>query len=139
MAAKGWLQPADTQGREDEVRAMMQSWAEEYADAKSFEAALDSARVPLGTVKAVADIPNEQWAQERQVFATIDVNGEERLVPRSPVRFNQQLAGPKESPGSGSALRGAHNRETLMSVLGLSADEVDALEKQGVLQDESNS
>ena len=137
MTERGWSSTKDTQGKEQEVKAVMQAWAQEYPDVAAFEAALDEARVPLGTVKAVSEIPDEDWAKERQVFAEIDVNGERRIIPRSPVRFNNELAGPSGDVGAGSALRGAHNQQTLEDVLGLSAEEVQQMQNDGVLQEES--
>ena len=137
MNALGWSSTKDTQGKEQEVKAVMQRWAQEYPNVTAFEAALDEARVPLGTVKAVADIPKEDWARERQVFTEIDVNGERRIIPRSPVRFNNELSGPGSETGDGAALRGAHNKETLQSVLGLSDGEIQDLENDGALQNET--
>ncbi len=131
--AIGWLSPRDTQGKEKKVKATMQRWADEYQNAEEFEAALDSARVPLGTVKALADIPSETWAKDRQVFVDIDVNGTPRKIPRSPVRFNDTPAGPSERPDRGAMPRGAHNRSTLQQVLGLNDSTLDALEADGVL------
>ncbi|NKB98108.1 MAG: hypothetical protein GKR90_06390 [Pseudomonadales bacterium] len=138
MAERGWFSPKETQLQEGAVKELMQMWAQEYDHVAEFESALDAARVPLGTVKAVADVPQEAWAQERQVFVEIDVNGERRLIPRSPVRFNNELAGPSEKLGAGSALRGAHNRETIERVLDLSPAELDRLEKEGILQAEKD-
>lgn len=137
LHARGWQSPKDTQDKAEEVKALMQSWAEEFSSVEAFEAALDSARVPLGTVKAVADIPSEAWAQERNVFVDIDINGEQRSIPRSPVRFNNQLAGPSESVGHGATLRGGHNRSTLKAVLDISDAELDRLEAADVLQAET--
>lgn len=137
LHARGWQSPKDTQDQANEVKALMQTWAQEFASVEAFEAALDSARVPLGTVKAVADIPGEAWAKERDVFVEIDINGERRSIPRSPVRFNAQLAGPSEAAGQGATLRGGHNRSTLKAVLGISDAEVDRLEAANVLQSES--
>ena len=137
LHARGWQSPEDTQNKAEEVKALMQSWAEEFASVEAFEAALDSARVPLGTVKAVADIPGETWAQERKVFVDIDINGEQRSIPRSPVRFNNQLAGPSEAIGQGATLRGGHNRSTLKAVLDISDGELDRLEAANVLQAET--
>lgn len=136
MAERGWRSPKDTQDQDDAVKELMQAWALEYDHVSEFEMALDTARVPLGTVKAVADVPNEAWAQERQVFVAIDVNGARRLIPRSPVRFNHALAGPTEQADAGAALRGAHNRYTLTRVLHLSDAEINQLEKEGVLLSE---
>jgi crotonobetainyl-CoA:carnitine CoA-transferase CaiB-like acyl-CoA transferase len=51
------------------------------------------------------------------------------MLPRSPFRFSQASAGTSGRP----AWQGEHNREVLREVLGLSDDQVDALERDGVL------
>jgi crotonobetainyl-CoA:carnitine CoA-transferase CaiB-like acyl-CoA transferase len=129
MEARGWLAPKDTQGCDDEIRELMQAWAGEFASVADFEAALDSARIPLGTVKAVADVIDEQWARERDAFVSVDINGTERWVPRSPTRFSQGDSG----PSTGANLRGAHNHASLKARLGLTDAELDELDAAGVL------
>lgn len=132
LAARGWLKPTDTQGADQEIRALMQSWADAFPTVEAFEAALDSARIPLGVVKAVSDIPNEPWAKERGAFVDIDINGTNRQIPRSPTRFSKGESGPR----GGSYLRGADNEHVCKSVLGLSTDEIKRLTDQGVLLQE---
>ena len=63
--------------------------------------------------------------------------GNRKIIPRSPVRFNNELSGPGSETGDGAALRGAHNKETLQSVLGLSDGEIQDLENDGALQNET--
>lgn len=132
MAQRGWHKPADTQGHDAEIRELMQQWAGEYENVEGFEKALDSARIPLGTVKPLASVASEDWAEHRGALAQIDVNGQPRLIPRSPARFTGSEVGPR----SGSYLRGAHNRDELRRRLGLSDAELDDLEAQGVLLSE---
>ncbi|MFU8814011.1 MAG: CaiB/BaiF CoA transferase family protein [Pseudomonadales bacterium] len=129
LEARGWHGPENTQGREQEINALMQGWAREYDSVAAFEAALDSARIPLGSVKRLADVAAEPWALERGVFTDVDVNGEPVQIPRSPFRFSADQVGPR----SGSYLQGADNRPVLKARLGLSDAELDALEAEGVL------
>jgi CoA:oxalate CoA-transferase len=132
IASHGWLSPADTQGKDEEIRALMQSWADEYSDVTEFELALDSARIPLGTVKALSDAVQEDWATHREALIELDINGLSRKIPRSPARFSESPAGPRR----GSYLRGADNRAELSKRLGLSVKELDDLEAEGVLLSE---
>ncbi|MEZ5557971.1 MAG: CaiB/BaiF CoA-transferase family protein [Pseudomonadales bacterium] len=129
LEARGWHGPEQTQGREREIHALMQAWAAEFDSVAAFEAALDSARIPLGTVKPLAGIAEEPWAQARGVFVEVDVNGQPVRVPRSPFRFSGAEVGPR----SGSYPQGADNRSVLQARLGLSDAELDVLEAEGVL------
>ena len=134
MAERGWHTPVETQGKDKEIRLVMQAWAGEFEDVHALEQALDSARIPLGTVKSVTDAVKEDWAIHRQVMVDLDVNGTSRKVHRSPARFSGAEVGPK----SGAYLRGADNRSELKLKLGLSDSEIDSLEEQGVLLNESH-
>lgn len=129
MQRRGWHTVQDTQGSDDEIRALMQTWASEFESVAEFEAALDSVRIPLGTVKAVADVINEDWAQQRGAFVELDINGAKRHVPRSPARFSGAESGPRR----GAYPRGADNRPSLKKWLGLSDADLDALDAADVL------
>lgn len=129
LAARGWHSPADTQGQDGAIRDLMQHWAREFEDVASFEAALDTARVPLGVVKGLDAIPAEAWAQRRGAFVRVDINGAARWVPRSPVR----VASADTGPTTGAYPRGADNRKTLQRVLNMSEAELTHLEELGVL------
>ena len=129
LETRGWIDFADTQGRDTEVKLLLQQWAEEYADVEAFEAALESARMPLGKVKQLSQMAQEDWAEARGAFSKIDVNGTEVTIPRSPMRFSRAETG----PASGSYLRGADNRAALREVLGYSDEKIDELEGSEVL------
>lgn len=129
MAALGWHSKENTQGKEEEIRQVMQQWAAAYESMADFEAALDSARIPLGKVKPLADVAREDWAIAREAFVEVDANGEAVSIPRSPFRFSGSDAGPT----GGSRLQGADNREALKALLQLSDAALDALEAAGVL------
>ena len=129
LQERGWISPAETQGKDEEIRALMQLWAQEYNTVEAFEAALDVARIPLGTVKSVAQVIEEDWVAEREAVVEVDVNGTPRVIPRSPTRFSGSQTGPR----SGARLRGADNRAVLGEMLGLSEEALDVLEGEGVL------
>jgi len=129
MAALGWHSKENTQGKEEEIRQVMQQWAAEYESMADFEAALDTARIPLGKVKPLAGVAQEDWAIARDAFVEVDANGEAVSIPRSPFRFSRSEAGPT----GGSRLQGADNREALKALLQLSDAALDALEAAGVL------
>ena len=130
MASRGWLTPADTQGHEQAIKALMQEWASEYPSIRAFETALDSARIPLGQVKRLADTIHEDWAVARGAFIGVDVNGTTVQVPRSPMRFSDHSS---IGPRGGAYPRGAHNRSELARRLQLTNEALDALEQRGVL------
>jgi len=133
MADLGWHSHEDTQGQDHKIREVMQTWAAQYADVASFEQALDSARIPLGTVKKLADAAREDWAVHRRALIDIDVNGVQRPVPRAPARFSRAEVGPRR----GSYLRGADNHDVLQTRLGLDDAAIAALQTAGVLQQET--
>ena len=70
---------------------------------------------------------------QRQAFVSIDVNGTDRVVPRSPVRFSSGRTGPQ----SGVTLRGGDNATVLSAVLGLTQAEIEDLTRTGVLLQEA--
>jgi crotonobetainyl-CoA:carnitine CoA-transferase CaiB-like acyl-CoA transferase len=132
LEARGWTGPEATQGQDDAIKALMQTWAAEYPTMTDFEAALSTARIPLGEVKPLADIADEEWARARGAFTDIPLGSESIRVPRSPFRFSNATVGPR----SGASPRGSDNRETLKALLGLTDAEIDELEAAGVLSAE---
>jgi CoA:oxalate CoA-transferase len=126
---RGWFEPTDTQGCEEEIKEIVQRWARAYETLEAFEQALDSARLPLGRVQTLAETPGLDWALARNAFVDIDVNGEKVKVPRSPFRFSVGAVGPK----SGSYPQGEDNRTLLKLKLGIGDEVLDRLESEGVL------
>ncbi|MEM8768799.1 MAG: CaiB/BaiF CoA-transferase family protein [Pseudomonadota bacterium] len=134
LEARGWTDHAATQGQDSAIRELMQRWAAEFPSVAAFEAALAAARIPLGTVKALADVKDEAWAEARGAFTALELGTETVLMPRSPFRFSKAEAGPRAGAGS----RGEDNRAVLGQLLGLSSQELDTLEAQGVLSAETD-
>ncbi len=134
LEARGWTDHASTQGQDEPIRELMQHWAAEFPTVAAFEAALATARIPLGTVKALGEVKDEPWARARGVFTEIDFDEQRVLMPRSPFRFS----GAKVGPVAGAGRRGKDNRAVLGELLGLSEQEIDALEATGVLSAEQS-
>ncbi|MFV2089980.1 MAG: CaiB/BaiF CoA transferase family protein, partial [Pseudomonadales bacterium] len=129
LAARWWLKPTDTQGQESQIKELIEKWAAEFSSVQEFEVALASARIPLGQVKRLADVADEDWAQARGAFVDIEINGASIRIPRSPFRFSRGDARPR----SGVPKRGADNRKTLKNLLGLDDQQLSDLESRGVL------
>ncbi len=132
LEARGWTEPRLTQGKDEEIKALMQAWAAEFPTREAFEAALASARIPLGEVKPLAGIADEDWAVARGAFTDIPVGTERIRIPRSPFR----IAGAEIGPRSGATTRGCDNRRTLKTLLGRTDADIDTLEASGVLSSE---
>lgn len=129
LEARGWTSPRDTQGQDDEIRELMQTWAAEFPTREAFESALAAARIPLGEVKPLAAVADEDWAIARGAFIDVPMGNRSIRIPRSPFRFSSTATG----PNTGAGVRGADNRESLHRLLNLSETELDALEQDGVL------
>jgi len=115
-------------------RSAMLTLFEEFAATFSrfddFEAALSKAGLAVGEMRSLTDVTTAPWAHERD--ALVDVGDEHSgplRLPRSPFRFSAASAG---TTGR-TAWQGQHNREVLREMLGLSDDDVDHLERDGVL------
>ncbi len=132
VESRGWHTPADTQGKDREIRELVQSWAAGFDSIEAFEAALDELRMPLGKVRPLAESIHSDWAKAREAFVDVSVDGERVSIPRSPFRFSTGDVGPR----AGAGTRGCDNRSTLSELLGLSDAELDALEAAGVLSGE---
>ncbi len=133
LAARGWTDPAATQGREEEIKALIQDWAAAFSSREAFEDALTRARIPLGEVKPLAGVAEEDWAVARGAFVEIPQGSETIRVPRSPFRVAAGETGPRR----GAATRGADNRAVLKALLGKTDQEIDALAAAGVLSAEA--
>jgi len=64
--------PVDRYEHLEEVNAVIRAWAATFPDRPAFEARLAEAPLPAGEVKALRDVPAEDWARDRGAFAAID-------------------------------------------------------------------
>jgi crotonobetainyl-CoA:carnitine CoA-transferase CaiB-like acyl-CoA transferase len=117
----------------DALHAIVQEWVLGFDDVESLDKELRRARLVMGVVRTLNEATSTEWADARG--ATVDVSdrgpeGNEGTftVPNSPWRFSDATSGAHGEP----AYRGEHNREILAEI-GLSDEEIDALEADGIL------
>ena len=109
--------------------AEVQRWVDGFDTFEEVEAALGAVRFPMGVVRTVAEVADSDWAAHRHAIAGVsDRNGGEIRIPDGPWRFSDADVGVAGDP----AFRGEHNREVLAE-LGLTPEEIDRLEADGVL------
>ena len=89
---------------------------------------LNALGVPSGPVLSVPQVLQDAQMQARQMIAQVDVGGEEIHVATGAAVID----GVKPIPETPPPVLGAHNLE-VWSELGLSADDIDALQKEGVI------
>lgn len=103
-----------------------------YPDFESFEQTMsEGARLPLGRVTPMSEVPDADWARARDAFIEVPSGaGEETVrVNRGSLRFSNASYGAR---GGGRTL-GADNRPALKGLLSLEDAELERLEREGVL------
>jgi crotonobetainyl-CoA:carnitine CoA-transferase CaiB-like acyl-CoA transferase len=91
---------------------------------------LEAAGVPAGPIYSVKDIVNDLHYQAREMFERVDIgDGETVLLPALAPKFSETPGGTKW-PGP---RLGAHNKEILQDLLGLTDEQMDQMRKQGVI------
>lgn len=103
---------------------------ESFPDRPSLISALDAVKLAWGDVRTNAAAFSSPTARVRGTVAQVDdrENGT-RPVVESPYRFSDAESGVRAGP----AYRGEHNREVLTHWLGATPEEIDELERSGVL------
>ena len=91
--------------------------------------ALEEARVPGGPIYSVVDMMDDPQYQAREMFETVQVNGEDLKIPAMVPKLSD-TPGRTDWPGPDV---GAHNDEIYGEVLGLSADEMAKLRDAGII------
>ena len=114
---------------QDELDAILSGWTREQ-DAFALAERLQAAGVPAGPVLRGPDLLADRHYAERGTFVTVDhPQVGSRQYPGLPWKMS---ATPGEVRSPAPTL-GQHNREVYGSLLGLSGDEIDALESGGVI------
>ena len=122
---------ASNEGRvehQEEVDGAVSAWTATLTAAEVL-AAMEEAAVPAGPIYSVVDMVNDPHFQARGLFEEVEVGGRPLKLPAIVPKLS---ATPGRTDWPGPAL-GAHNREVLEGVLGLSADEIEALAGEGVI------
>jgi crotonobetainyl-CoA:carnitine CoA-transferase CaiB-like acyl-CoA transferase len=114
-------------------RQAVADWMVSFSDRAKLTAALDSVNIAWGDVRSNAQAFDSPTARARESVAQVDDRGgSQRPVVQSPYRFS----GARSGVARGPAYRGEHNAEVLDEWLGMTRDEISALERDGVLQAE---
>jgi CoA:oxalate CoA-transferase len=112
------------------LMAMLEEWVSAFSDLDELGHRLEEGGLAYGVVRTVAEIGNSDWAKEHGAVAEVSDRGSGQFrIPNSPWRFSNAASGVRGEP----AYRGEHNREVLAEILGLSTDEIEGLERRGVL------
>lgn len=90
---------------------------------------LEEARVPSGPIYSVADMMGDPHFNARGLFEEVDVNGQPLKIPAMVPRFSDT---PGRTDWAGPEV-GAFNREVYGGLLGLSEEEIEALERENIL------
>jgi crotonobetainyl-CoA:carnitine CoA-transferase CaiB-like acyl-CoA transferase len=146
ISQKNFEQMADAMGRPDlktdarfstgqarvenwtELMAIIEHWTEQRTGIE-IESIMDANGVPCSRFLTVADAMKDPQLVERGSLSRIKDEAGEFLVPNAPFQF---LATPAAAGPSVSGL-GADSGEVLSGLLGLSAEKIDELRRDGVL------
>lgn len=113
---------------EQEIDDAIAEWTEAL-DSTTVLSQLDEARVPSGPIYSVADMMVNPHFIARGLFEEVDVNGKPLKIPAMVPKLSE-TPGRTDWPGPEV---GAFNAEVYGELLGLSAEEIAALEKRGIV------
>jgi len=114
--------------RFDEVHAFIQAWTEKH-DKITVMKKLGEVGVPCGAVFDSQDILTDPHLRERGMVVTLEHPTRGTItMPGCPVQLTDSPVEAKPAP-----LLGEHNKEVYQDLLGLSADVLKKLEKEGVI------
>jgi CoA:oxalate CoA-transferase len=120
---------ADRVAHMDETDALVAEWTQTLGKMEVF-ARTKALRVPCAPVRTAPEVMHDPHMHERGMLEEIDHPELGRItVPTSPLR----LHGLAKAPAGPSPLVGQHNAEIYGGWLGLSADEIAALQAEGVI------
>jgi crotonobetainyl-CoA:carnitine CoA-transferase CaiB-like acyl-CoA transferase len=122
---------ADNAGRvvhEAEIDAAIAAWTASL-DATEVLQQLEAASVPAGPIYSVVDMMQDPHFHARSLFEEVEIDGKPLKIPAIPP-FLYTTPGGTTWPGPAV---GAHNREILGGMLGLSDAALEALQREGVI------
>jgi crotonobetainyl-CoA:carnitine CoA-transferase CaiB-like acyl-CoA transferase len=124
-----YTRPADRMGREKALRARFEPWFQQRSAEDVFHEA-QSRRLPFGLVPSLCEILGLEQHAERDFFVDLprpDSAGTYKF-PGLPFRMSATPTTIAPAPAVG-----AHTHAVLSELLGLSADEIDVLRRDGVV------
>lgn len=123
--------PEARDGNHEAMAEVLGEFASGFESLDDFQEAIGQVGLVAGAVRSMPEALDSDWAREREALVDVgdDASGEV-LLPRSPLRFSGADAGTRGTP----AYQGEDNRDVLGDLLGLSDQEIDGLEEDGVLR-----
>ncbi len=120
--------PMDRLEREAEVDAIISTWTRRHSKHEAMER-IGAAGIPAGAVLDTMELQNDPTFEQRGIMQVMHhkVHGDFKM-PAWPVRVDGKP--PRVTP---SPVLGEHNAEVLASWFGMSADDIAALRREGVL------
>ncbi len=122
---------SDNAGRvahENEIDDAITAWTKTLDSSEALEI-LAQAAVPSGPIYSVEDMMRDSHFQARGLFEQVEVNGKSLKIPAIMPRL-AETPGATEWPGPQV---GAHNKQVLGGILGLSDDDIEDLRARGVI------
>ena len=113
---------------EAEVDKALADWCLQNESAHLLEI-LDQSKVPAGPIYNVEDMVNDAHFNARELFETVEINGEPLKIPAIMPKL-EKTPGATKWPGP---QLGSHNQEVLGGLLGLSKEELKGLSEDGVI------
>jgi crotonobetainyl-CoA:carnitine CoA-transferase CaiB-like acyl-CoA transferase len=108
-----------------ELLQLIQDWVLTFDSVDALDERMSVGNLVMGFVRTFTEAAATDWARERGAVVPVTDRGDGSfVVPNTPWRFSAATSGVHGEP----AYRGEHNREVLTELLGLTADEIDALE-----------
>lgn len=115
----------------EELQSILRAWALTIPDATAIEETLAKYKLASGKIRTTREFADTDWAAAREITVEVSNRGGGKVrIPNAPWRFSNATVTTAGSP----KYRGEDNALVLGDLLGLSAEEVDALTKSGVLQ-----
>jgi CoA:oxalate CoA-transferase len=115
----------------EELQSILRAWALTIPDATAIEEALAKHKLASGKIRTTREFADTDWAAAREITVEVSNRGGGKVrIPNAPWKFSDATVTTAGSP----KYRGEDNALVLGELLGLTAEEVDALTESGVLQ-----
>lgn len=115
----------------EELQSILRAWALTIPDATAIEETLAKHKLASGKIRTTRELADTDWAAAREITVEVSNRGGGKVrIPNAPWKFSNATVTTAGSP----KYRGEDNALVLGDLLGLSAEEVDALTASGVLQ-----
>jgi crotonobetainyl-CoA:carnitine CoA-transferase CaiB-like acyl-CoA transferase len=115
----------------DDLVGYIQEYAAAIESAEALEHRFSQFKLAVGTVRSVREVCDSDWADDREAIVAVDDRGGGTYrVPNAPWKFSDA---PEVGVRGTPRYRGEDNADVLRDLLGMSDDEIAALDAAGVL------